>query len=180
MERFVAPVIAALLVAGMVGFLIRWRRAASKAKQDKEQIERKLKEDALDRALSNGPRSKIEVQSPVEIHYTSGSSQKERGSMLRLTEQAETVSKEYLFQQSATIYIGEEYGRSAVFQKQGKGTLYCELFPHQDATYVRLCGRGECRLIRKKQTAPVTSKAIRLRSGDKIETQTGVFLVEFI
>ena len=180
MERSAVPVIAALLAAVIVGLLVRWRRTASKAKQDKEQIERKLKEDALDRALSNGPRPKAQVQAPVGIHYTSGGLQKESESMLRLTEQAESVSKEYLFQRASTIYIGEEYGRSAVFQERGRGTLYCELFPYQDATYVRLCGRGECRLIRKKQTAPVTPKAIRLRSGDRLETRTGVFLVEFI
>ena len=142
-------------------------------------IDRKLKEDALDRALSNGARRNSGSQTPVEVRYSSHP-QREGGSMLRLTDQAESVKKEYLFQKTDVLYIGEEYGRSAVFREQGRNKLYCELFPYQDGVYVRLCGRAECRLIRGRQTAPLTETPIRLRSGDKIEVQTGVFLVELL
>ncbi|MCI9332988.1 MAG: hypothetical protein HFG05_12615 [Oscillibacter sp.] len=171
----------ALIVVILIGLVIRWRKVSAKMRQDREQIDRKIKEDALDRALSNGPLPKASVrpQAPVEIHYDS-KPKKESGSMLRLTEQAESVCKEYLFQCTATIYIGEEYGRAAVFEGRGAGTLYCELFPHEDGMYVRLCGKAECRLLRGRQIAALTPNAIQLRSKDKIETQTGVFLVEFI
>lgn len=181
MDHLVILAIFFAIVLIIIGLLIRWRTVSTKSKQDREQIDRKLKEDALDRALSNALHqdARSQAKTPVEIHYNS-TLQKESDSMLRLTEQAESVSKEYLFQKNSIIYIGEEYGRSAIFQDRGKGTLYCELFPHQDGVYVRLCGKAECRLIRGKQTAPLTSTAIRLRSKDKIETRTGVFLVEFI
>lgn len=171
----------ALIIVILNALVIRWRKVSAKAKQDREQIDRKMKEDALDRVLSNGPRPKTSVrpQTPAEVHYD-GKPQKKSGSMLRLTEQAESVRKEYLFQCTAIIYIGEEYGHSAVFENRGTGTLYCELFPHGDGMYVRLCGKAECRLMRGKQIAPLTLNAIRLRSKDKIETKTGVFLVEFI
>jgi len=172
---------AAMAAAVVLVLLIRWRKAAAKAKQDREQIDRKLREDALDRALSNGPRREgaPQSQSPVGVHYNS-TPKKENGSMLRLTEQGESVMKEYLFQRTDTIYIGEEYGRPVVFQEQGRGELHCELFSHAGSVYVRLHGRSEGRLIRGRQTAPLTTNAVRLRSGDRIETKAGIFLVEFI
>ncbi len=181
MPRLLIPVVVVIAVAVMLALLMRWRRLAGKAKQNREQIDRKLKEDALDRTLSNGFRQEgiPQSQAPIGIHYNSVP-KKEPGAMLRLTEQGESVTKEYLFQQTDTIYIGEEYGRPAVFQEQGKGELHCELFFHTGSVYVRLYGRSDCRLIRGKQTASLTKNAIRLRSGDRIETKTGIFLVEFI
>lgn len=179
MRNNILPAIAVLFAVAVCAALLYWRRSTRRAKQDREQIDRKLKEDALDRALSNGARQSGSAQTPVEVRY-SANTQRESSSMLRLTEQAESVTKEYLFQRAEIVYVGEEYGHSAVFRKQGQNKLHCELFPYQGGTYVRLCGKAECRLIRGKQTARITSKAIRLRSGDKIETQAGVFLVELI
>lgn len=181
MDRLLIPAAAAITAAVVLILLIRWRRAASKSKQNREQIDRKIKEDALDRALSNKTRRSGPAQSkaPIGVYYNN-TQKTESGRMLRLTEQGESVTKEYLFQRTDIIYIGEEYGRSAVFQEQGRGRLHCELFPHDGSVYVRLHGRSECRLIRGKKTAPLTAAAIRLRHGDRIETKTGVFLVEFI
>lgn len=85
--------------------------------------------------------------------------------MFRLTELAETVTKEYLFSKTDIIYIGEEYGQAAVFQEKGTNRLYCELFPHGGSVYIRLCGKSEARLIRRKQTAPLSENAIQLCSG---------------
>lgn len=177
MQTYIVPAAAVLLAACVI--LFYWRKRALRARQNQEQINQKLKEDALDRALSNGARQSGAAQAPVEIHY-SANTQGESGAMLRLTEQAESVTKEYLFQRTEVVYVGEEYGRSAVFRKQGQNKLHCELFPYQGGTYVRLCGKAECRLIRGKQAARITSKAIQLRNKDKIETRTGIFLVELI
>lgn len=181
MNHLLIPAAAAIAAVALAVFLIRWRRTAVKSKQNREQIDRKIKEDALDRALSNGPRQrgKAQSQAPVGIYYNS-TPKRENGEMLRLTEQGESVTKEYLFQRTDVIYIGEEYGRSAVFQERGRGKLHCELFPHDGSVYVRLHGRSEGRLIRGKKTAPLTTTAVRLHSGDRIETKTGIYLVEFI
>jgi len=181
----ILPVIGfAILAAVILIILICWRKAACKKKQNQEQVDRIMKENALNRALSNAShqcgQTKPQAQEPLEVHYNSKISQAERGSILRLTEQAESVTKEYLFQRSDVIYIGEEYGRAAVFRERGTGKLYCELFPYQDNVYIRLCSSAQCRLLRGKQCAPLSSKGICLRSGDRIETQTGVFLVELI
>lgn len=173
------PMIVALLAAVAIIALACWRKAAAKAKQDREQADRKRKEDALDRALSNASRPSGSAQVPMQVHY-SAHAQKTGGAMLRLTEQAESVTKEYLFQQAEVFYIGEEYGRAAVFREAGRNTVHCELFPYQGGTYVRLCGSAACRLIRGKETAHITEKAIRLRTGDRIETKAGVFLVEIL
>lgn len=170
-----------IALAAIAAALSCWRKAALKKKQDQDQIDRKMKEEALDRALANGPRQSaaIRAQAPVVVHYNSRP-KKETGTMLRLTEQAGAVTKEYLFRRTESIYIGEEYGCAVVFQGQGKGTLYCKLFPYGDGVYVCLCGRAKSSLVRGKQTMPLTSKAVRLHSGDRIETRTGSFLIEFI
>lgn len=180
MQTILLPILsaAALLLAG--AGLLFWRTRAKRAKLNREQVDRKLKEDALDRALSNGPRRSPQAQAPVEVRYSAGA-RREGGAMLRLTELAETTSKEYLFQRGDTLFLGEEYGRAAVFRERGWNKVDCEIFPYQGEVYVRFCGKGgECRLIRGKQRAYLTDKAVCLRSGDKVETQAGVFLVEFI
>lgn len=174
----IMPVITAILIALAVA-LFFWRRARNGAAQNREQAERKRQEDALDRALSNGVRRSDSAQVPMEVHY-SVNIRKESEPLFRLTEQTDSVTKEYLFQRTELVYVGKEYGHSAVFRERGQNKIHCELFPYQDGIYVRLCGKAECRLIQGKQTARITSKAMRLRSGDKIETQNGVFLVELI
>jgi len=184
MEKII-PVIGLVVLAVIILIgLICWRRAARKKKQDQDQIDRIMKEDALNRALSNsshqGGQTRPQAQEPLEVRYNSKVSLSERGSVLRLTEQAESVTKEYLFHRTDVIYIGEEYGRAAVFREKGTGKLYCELFPYQNDVYIRLCGRAQCRLLRGKQCTALHAKGICLRSGDRIETQTGVFLVELI
>lgn len=184
MKSVIQGVALIVLTVTVLVVLIFWRKKARKAKQDQEQVERAAKENALDRALSNGshPSSQPhpQAQQPLEVHYNSKGSRAERSATLRLTEQAESVTKEYLFQRTEVIYIGEEYGRAAIFRERGKGKLYCEIFPYQNNVYIRLCGRTECRLLRGKQCASLTAKAICLRSGDRVETQSGVFLVELI
>lgn len=179
MQKYILPAASVLFVAVICVILLCWRKSAMRAKQNQEQVNLKLKEDALDRALSNGAKQSGAAQIPVGIHYFANT-QKESGSMIRLTEQAESVAKEYLFRRTEVIYVGEEYGRPAVFREQGQNKLHCELFPYQSGVYVRLCGKAECRLIRGKQAARITSKAIQLRNKDRIETPTSVFLVELI
>lgn len=172
---------AAAAVLVLVFWLARRRKASQKAKRDLEKIDRKLKEDALDRALSNQRVTRKGVtnqtQAPAEVHYTSRAAQ-ETGNILRVTEQAESVTKEYLFQRTEMVFLGEEYGRAAVFCSGTGNKVYCELFPYQNSVCVRAAAEGTSRLLRGKQAVPLTSKAVRLRSGDRIETKAGLFLIE--
>lgn len=170
-----------ILVTIILIILTQCRKTSVKARKIREQIDRKLKEDDLDRVLSNGPQkgNKVQAETPVKVHYTSNPYKKGR-SMLRLVDQAGYIEKEYIFLRTDILYIGEEYGHSVIFREQSGNQVYCELFPHQDSVYVRLCGKAKCRLIRGKQSVSLTSNAVRLHNGDKIETQAGVFLVELL
>ena len=172
-----------IIAAVVVRLLFRWRRTASQRARDREQIDRKFKEDALDRALSNqragGGSSSSRAETPVEIRYKN-SAKAETGTMVRLTELSESMSKEYLFQMSETIYLGEEFERAAVFKEKASSKIFCELFPYNSGFFVRKRGNAQCRLLRGKQSTGLTSESVRLHSGDRIETQAGVFLVEFI
>lgn len=175
---FTAILIAAAFIAAAA--LIRWRRSVKRAKQNREQIDRKLKEDALDRALSNGPRQNSQAKAPVEVRY-SVRTQAESSSMIRLTALTESTSKEYLFRRTEAVFLGEEYGRPAVFRERGRNQVDCEIFPHEGALYIHACGKKrDSRLQRGKQKTSLTEKSICLRNGDKIEIHSGTFLVELI
>lgn len=173
--------VAVILTVLAVVLLARWRKLAAKARQNQEQINRKLRESDLDQALSNGVSysDTAQAQVPVEIHYAS-KGRTENRAMLRLTEQTASVTKAYLFQRNETFFLGEEYGRAAVFREQGKNAVCCEVFSYQGNVYARRSGRDVCRLLRGKKTMPLTEKAFLLRSGDRLATRTGVFLVEMI
>lgn len=97
----IMPVITAILIALAVA-LFFWRRARNGAAQNREQAERKRQEDALDRALSNGVRRSDSAQVLMEVHY-SVNIRKESEPLFRLTEQTDSVTKEYLFQRTELV-----------------------------------------------------------------------------
>lgn len=168
--------------AGFVAAVVIWRRRSIQKKQNQEQMQRKTLEDTLNRALSNDqhPQQAHHAQAPMQVHYSGGEHGGKGQKMIRLTEKAESVTKEYLFHEGERVFLGEEYGRAAVFQERAGHLVYCELFPHGGSCYVRQCGTAVGRLIRGKQKTQLGPEGIRLCSGDIIEHEKGVFYLEFI
>ena len=170
------------IVIFCIGFF-SWRRRRAKRKLDKEQMDRKIREDALDRALSNRlhhSRSS-EAQTPFEVRYSGERTGGKDVEMLRLTEQSESMTKEYLFRMENVIFLGEEHGHAAIFYQRDKAhTIYCEIFPNDGAAYIRACKTAGGQLVRGKKKAGLDTKGIKLCSGDFIEMKCGTFLVEFI
>lgn len=176
----IAVTIAVLfLVAGIV----IWRKKTAQKKLNLEQMNHKAREDALDRALSNRlyRGNSAQPQAPVEVHYNGGQTVQKGVNMFRLTEKAETVTKEYLFRMDESVFLGEEHGRAAVFYRCTGNTVCCEIFSSGNAVYVRGYGRSDGQLIRGKQKIGLSAMdGIRLSSNDIIETRYGTFLIEFI
>lgn len=179
------PLIAGVVLLGIIlgiVFLLQ-RRKRVKRKADKEQMDRKMREDALDRALSNRlhhSRSS-QPQTPFEIRYHGGQEAAGEVEMLRLTEQSESVTKEYLARKENVIFLGEDHGHAAVFYQRDKAhCVDCEIFPNDGAVYVRRCSESGGQLVRGKQKTGLDTKGIKLCSGDVVELRCGTFLIEFI
>lgn len=181
MKRYIIIIAVALLILFIVLFSIHRKR---KVKKDLnwEQMNYKIQEDTLDRALSNRLHRKDTSQShtPFEIHYSGAAIVSKDVKMLRITEKADTVFKEYLIQKGERVFLGEEYGRAAVLRKNTSSTVCCEIFFYGDAAYVKghydTCGQ----LIRGKRQIELRKEGIKLATNDVIETRYGTFVLEFI
>jgi len=174
---------AVLCVIALCILLIFWRRRNTKRREDKEKIDRKVREDELDRALSNKLHHSRSTQAvtPFEYRYHGRQEAGREVEMLRLTEQSESVTKEYLARKDGLLYLGEDLGRAAVFyQKDGSHVIDCEIFPSDGAVYVRRCGTSGVQLVRGRHRTPLNATGIKVASGDLIEIRSGTFLIEFL
>lgn len=170
-----------LLILIIVLIAIHRKREAKRI-LNREQMNHKIQEDTLDRALSNRLHKEEISQShiPFEVHYSGAVAVSKEVKMLRLTEQAETVVKEYLIQDGECVFLGEEHGRAAVLRKNASNTVCCEIFFHRGSAYVRGCYNSCGQLIRGKRQIGLRKDGIKIVTNDVIETRYGTFLLEFI
>lgn len=176
-------VVSAVLAAALLGLAVYWFRARSRRKADREQMARKLREDALDRALANQvqPLSDAGAQAPTGVQYNIDTAIPKGTAMLRLTELGNAVNKTYLMGRDSPIYLGAEQGRAAVFRENTRGYTICaEVFSSEGSLYVRSMGGTGGTLIRGRNRAALERRGVKLHSQDIIETKYGSFRVELI
>lgn len=173
---------AVVLLILVIVLIVIYRKREAKRILNREQMNHKIQEDTLDRALSNRLHRQDISQShtPFEVHYSGISTISKEVKMLRLTEQAETVVKEYLIQNGERVFLGEEHGRAAVLRKNTSSTVCCEIFFYRDTAYVRGCYDSCGQLIRGKHQIALNKNGIKIVTNDVIETRYGIFLLEFI
>lgn len=170
-----------VLAAVLIGLLTVILRRRSRRKRDYEQIDRKLREDSLDRALANEhtPARPQRQQAPVSMRYEA-EGRKGKRPMVRITWAADSIRKEYLMPGEQQTFLGLDHGNGAV--SSGAGALkeiVCELFPNGNDMYVR--GHGApVELVRGRRRTFLDQTGIRLASGDRLEIQQGVFLIELL
>lgn len=183
MLMLITGIIIGVAAALALWMWLRLRRKRARQKADQEQLNRKIQEDALDRALSNQlHQNKVTgAQAPMEIHYSGDQAARKNVEMIRLTEQSESITKEYLFRKDTVVYLGEEFGHPAIFyQVDGAHLIYCEIFPNDGQVYIRRYSQSGGYLVRKKRKFALEAEGIQLRSGDLVELQCGTLLLEFI
>lgn len=168
---------AAVLVVG----LIFWQRRRSRHKKEQEQLDRILKEKALDRALSNQLHQSAGTVAPAAVHYVQEPVTEKGTEILRLTLEEKSVSKSYLFRRNDRVYLGSANGQPTVFSNDGgQGGLYCEMFCQGSGVYVRRCGNAPVGLRRGRQRAELDTRGIKVHTGDEIELPCGNFRVDFV
>ena len=156
-----------LLVVAIITLVVVLMRHHSKRKQEWEQISKKMREDALNKAISNGSHRVVDRQatSPTEVHYNNLVPSSHKGAqILSIVVLEESLSKEYLFNWSDHLFLGEEHGKSAIFRQLAGQNVFCEIFNYKNSIYVRQCGNAQGQLIRGKRQTALDSKGIKLCS----------------
>lgn len=167
----------------LIRTLLRLYKKRQKHKQNLEQMTRKAKEDALDRAISNQRHSQKhpEAQRPDDIHYNAEEAVSQNTAMVKLTELGETVSKTYLFSMGEPVFIGNEHGKPAVFTQHDADQQICvHIFVQDGALCVRGLEKDSGMLVRGKNRVMIGKQGLKLRSNDIIETKYGAFQIEVV
>lgn len=179
--RLLAAGGALLALAGcavLAAFL--WRRR-SRRKQLADQLSRKLREEALDQALSNphAPAGRS-VPDPVQVTYSPKADRKGDGALLRLTEHNPTVTRTYLFDRGQRLFLGIQDGRTVIRRDYAPQCgILCEVYQNQQAVFVRgLASGGQLR--RGRTTRELSREGVALRSGDELLLPGTQFRVELL
>ena len=149
--------------------------------------EDKLREAALDRALSNGTgmnrNGDLSESTPFEVSYKAESGPIEPSKlMVQVEEKSELSTKKYSFDPHNLIHIGNATGKNHILTGTAiQGNVQCEIFERDDNVYVRNLGdAGKIMLFRGKQKAFVEEKSIVMKSGDVLLIGKSSFRLEIV
>ena len=177
-----AAAIAVLLLAG--------RKKNKRTKEQEHQAQRRMREEALDRALANpmgkmGAAEQFEKQRrPFKVEYSPGERQtaeKSDGRMFEISEITELSKRKYMFRCSELVSIGNQFGTILILPGTAEpDQIYCQLFYFQGANYVRSTGKKAVSLRRKGKSAVVNQNGIKLQSEDVVCVGTTMFQIVFL
>ena len=173
---------AAVVLAGLVVLAVILRRRSRQRKLLAEQLSRKLREEALDRALANrrGPAAGHSSPDPVQVQYKMTADRRGGGPLLRLTEQNQTVTRVYLLDRAQRLFLGVQDGRTVVRKDyDARDGILCELYARQDGQCLRSLAPG-VQLQRGRTVAAVGADGQPLATGDEILLPDTAFHVELI
>lgn len=162
--------IAAVVLAVVVVLLVLWRRRSKQKKTLAEQLSRKLREEALDRAISNrrNPSAGHSAPDPVGIQYRTTADRKGSGPLMRLTEENLTVRRVYLLDREQRLFLGVREGQTVVKKDyDAHDGILCELYAQQGVQYARALGQG-AQLRRGKQLFPLAAGGTPLKTKDRL------------
>lgn len=184
-ERF--PIIAEILLGILVLFIwiYFWNRK-KKRKKDEHHALRRMREDALDRALANPMQNNdksIEMQRrPFQVEYSKGDvGQNNSEKMLQLTEITELSKRKYMFRCRELISIGNQFGSTAILSDaKEENRIDCQIFYYEGANYVRSMGRKDIILKRREKKVMVNELGIKLLSKDSFVVDQTTFRIDFL
>lgn len=186
MSKLLSYLVVILIGVGcalLIRVLLKLYQKKQKHKENLEQMTRKAKEDALDRAISNQRHTQkhAEAQRPDDIHYNADETVSQNTAMIKLTELGETVSRTYLFNVGDAVYIGEEHGKPAVFaQNDETHKISVHIFTQNGALCVRGLEKDSGMLVRGKNRVTIGKQGLKLKTNDIIETRHGSFQIEVV
>ncbi len=181
MEKMKMLMIGAAIVAVFLGFrFLLWiikRRNAKKEMQ--RNVEDKLREEALDRVLTEGQKKeKVSANVPFDVKYDHDKRKKARGDeqqsdseiMVQLTEHSELSTRKYMFHITDRITLGSKAGENdIVITSAHVSERQCELFRIGTELFVKNVGKtGSVQLYRKNRQMTVTREAVQLKNHDEL------------
>ena len=171
-----AAVAAVFLGLCFVSWLIRRRNAKKEMERNAED---KLREEALDRVLTDGRKQeKVSANVPFDVKYDLDKRKKARGEehqgvseiMVQMTESSELSTRKYMFHITDRITLGSKAGENdIVITSAHVSGRQCELFRIGRELFVKNVGKtGSVQLYRKNRQMTVAREAVQLKNHDEL------------
>ena len=156
----------------------------AKKKEMELQVQDKLREEALNRALLNSRAPNPDIKSmadrPFEVSYNASAQSstwqgEDRVSqpgyiMLQIEEKNELSSRKYMLDPSYPITVGTARENNIMISEPTSDVRQCEFMQYQGKVYVRNIGASHrIVLSRKKNRVFVEGQRIELKSGDTVQ-----------
>lgn len=181
---------AVVLAALAVTLVLQGLRRRKQAREKEQHALRRMREEALDRALAN-PMGEEQgeafekLRRPFHVEYSPGDQSAAGGTaekgMYQLTEITELSQRTYMFRRQEQTFIGEQFGAVTILPGTADAAqVWCEIFYYQKENYIKSTGRQEILLKRKGKQAIVNQSGLKLRSGDRFYTGKTSFQIEFL
>lgn len=188
--KYVLMAVGAVIFLLMITTAAKFIKRRKKAKEQEHQAQRRMREEALDRALANpmgktGSAEAFEKQRrPFKVEYSQGEDagqDKGSGKMFEITEVNELSKRKYMFRCREVVAIGNQYGSTVILPGNAEeDQVYCQIFFYEGANYVRTTGKVEVSLKRKGKRAVVNRNGIRLQTNDTIYVGKTAFQITFL
>lgn len=174
-----------IAVAFTLVLLIRWVKRLLRRQSKKKEIDRaasdRLRDENLNQIILNnhtGGAENREIYKPYDVDYNGeGNSApdniniKARQTMIQLVEHTRLSTRKYVLNPAKKIRIGSDLqGNEISVVEKEIAPHQCEIFATHGQVYIRNIGGSTQTIIRRKrQSAIVDKRGIRLHSGDWIE-----------
>ena len=179
------------VIAFTLSLTIRILIKRKKAKEEKQQAVRRMREEALDRVLANPLEEKKAVsfekkRRPFQVEYSkdqnnlSNIPQMDKD-MYQLTEITELSQRKYMFRRQEPVQIGNQFGNVVILPRDvDPGQVFCQIFYYKKEKYLRSTGILEIALKRKGKVVIVNQSGLKLRSGDCFMAGKTAYHISFL
>ncbi len=174
-----------IAVAFTLVLLIRWVKRLLRRQSKKKEIDRaasdRLRDENLNQIILNNHTGGVEnreIYKPYDVDYNGEGSGgldnmnvKAGQTMIQLVEHTRLSTRKYVLNPAKKIRIGSDLqGNEISLVEKEIAPHQCEIFAAQGQVYIRHTGGSTQTIIRRKrQSAIVDKRGIRLHSGDWIE-----------
>ena len=160
-----------LAVSILAGILL-WRK---KKKEQRQQYEQRVKQEALDKALKNNYAGRegdqtVQKTEPVESQLNRAEEAFKPGTIVVKLTVAGREEKSYVVNPENPILIGnEEYENDIVLKGRQEVPVQGKVFLFEGRVYIKNQNSdGMIRLVRKSNQIQVANRGIRILTGDQL------------
>lgn len=175
---FIAAIVVLLCLTQLIKRYLRWR---AKKKEINRAATDRLRDENLNQIILNNHTGGVEnreIYKPYDVDYNGEGSGgldninvKAGQTMIQLVEHTRLSTRKYVLNPAKKIRIGSDLqGNEISVVEKEIAPHQCEIFAAQGQVYIRHTGGSMQTIIRRKrQSAIVDKRGIRLHSGDWIE-----------